>query len=55
MLKPGLARVPSQVHAFNKQVLGLPCPDRAPGRALIGLRRWTKVRHSNRKILFIPG
>jgi hypothetical protein len=28
--------------------------DRAPGRALIGLRRWTKVRHSNRKILFIP-
>jgi len=33
-LKPGLARVPSQVHAFNKQVLGLPCPDRAPGRAL---------------------
>jgi len=26
LLKPGLARVPSQVHAFNKQVLGLPCP-----------------------------
>ncbi len=26
LLKPNLARVPSQVHVFNKQVLGLACP-----------------------------